>query len=123
MEDDAALCPLWRQRLLSELPKAPSDADVLKLFFFGHWREEDRVADHNSSEHSVFLEAREPLRGFDLFKAALYEALHGASWEKVPIAGFYAGTQAYLIRPSGARKLLQNIRGKPFQAVHLKSSI
>ena len=30
-----------------------------------------------------------------------------AGWSKVPAAGFYAGTQAYLIRPSGARKLLE----------------
>ncbi|CAJ1406863.1 unnamed protein product [Effrenium voratum] len=42
-----------------------------------------------------------------------------AGWSNVPIAGFYAGTQAYLIRPSGARKMLENIRGKPFQDIDM----
>lgn len=38
MEDDVALCPAWRERMMQELPQAPIDADVIKLYFFGHWR-------------------------------------------------------------------------------------
>ncbi|CAK8990898.1 unnamed protein product [Durusdinium trenchii] len=114
MEDDVALCPAWRERMMQELPQAPIDADVIKLYFFGHWRKEDAVTGLNNSA-TPFLEARDPLRSFDLFKAASYELLHGRGWSSVPIAGFYAGTQAYLIRPSGARKLLKKIRGQPFQ--------
>lgn len=113
MEEDAELCPHWRQRLVPDLAKAPKDADVLKLFFFGHWRKEDALED------SPFLQARSPLNGWDLFKAASYEFLHGSGWSDVPVAGFYAGTQAYLIRPSGARKLLESIRGQPFQDIDM----
>ncbi|CAK9026332.1 unnamed protein product [Durusdinium trenchii] len=121
MEEDVDLCPYWRQRMEKELPQAPADAEIIKLYFFGHWRKEDevKVSVRNDSEPATvtpFLDARDPLRGFDLFKAASYEFLHGASWSSVPVAGFYAGTQAYLIRPSSARKLLKQIRGKPFQA-------
>jgi len=117
MEDDVVFCPGWRERMQRELPLAPADAEVIKLFFFGHWRAEDQVG--NSSLPGPFLEAKDPLRGWDLVTSALYELLHGAGWSKVPAAGFYAGTQAYLIRPSGARKLLENIRGKPFQDIDM----
>ncbi|CAE7615064.1 unnamed protein product [Symbiodinium pilosum] len=117
MEDDVIFCPGWRERMQRELPLAPHDADVIKLFFFGHWRAEDQVG--NSSLPGPFLQAKDPLRGWDLVTSALYELLHGAGWSKVPAAGFYAGTQAYLIRPSGARKLLENIRGKPFQDIDM----
>eukprot|EP00440_Ansanella_granifera_P069456 gb/GFBE01075355.1/.p1 GENE.gb/GFBE01075355.1/~~gb/GFBE01075355.1/.p1 ORF type:complete len:395 (+),score=50.53 gb/GFBE01075355.1/:1-1185(+) len=118
MEDDVTFCPGWRQRMLEELPMAPPDADVIKLFFFGHWRQEDEVK-NSSGLPSPFLEARDPLRGWDLFSSSLYEVLHGHGWSQVPIAGFYAGTQAYLIRPSGARKLLAAINGKPFQDIDM----
>ncbi|CAK9039221.1 Uncharacterized protein SCF082_LOCUS22945 [Durusdinium trenchii] len=124
MEEDVDLCPYWRQRMEKELPQAPADAEIIKLYFFGHWRKEDevKVSVRNDSEPATvtpFLDARDPLRGFDLFKAASYEFLHGASWSSVPVAGFYAGTQAYLIRPSSARKLLKQIRGKPFQDIDM----
>ena len=38
MEDDVMLCPTWRERMIKELPEAPTDADIIKLYFFGHWR-------------------------------------------------------------------------------------
>eukprot|EP00438_Fugacium_kawagutii_P009826 Skav212327 [mRNA] locus=scaffold3374:194452:195567:- [translate_table: standard] len=122
MEDDVDLCPKWRVRMLEELPLLPADADVVKLYFFGHWRKEDAAPPVNISGHmepSPFLLAENPLSQVDIIKAATYEVLHGAGWSNVPVAGFYAGTQAYLIRPSGARKLLQNIRGKPFQDIDM----
>jgi GR25 family glycosyltransferase involved in LPS biosynthesis len=123
MEDDAELCPHWQQRLAKELPQVPADADVLKLFFFGHWRAEDRVRAPDGSD-TPFLEARDPLKGKDLVTAALYEILKGGislnlSWASVPIAGFYAGTQAYLVRRSGARKLLEAVKGSPFQDIDM----
>lgn len=120
MEDDVTFCPGWRSRMLQELPMAPADADVIKLFFFGHWRAEDGVPSlGNMSSPSLFLEAKDPLRSRDLVTSALYEVLHGAGWSTVPAAGFYAGTQAYLIRRSGARKLLNAINGKPFQDIDM----
>eukprot|EP00438_Fugacium_kawagutii_P009824 Skav212325 [mRNA] locus=scaffold3374:189394:190461:- [translate_table: standard] len=122
MEEDVDLCPKWRLRMLEELPLVPADADVVKLYFFGHWRKEDAAPSVNISgriEPSPFLLAENPLSQFDIIKAATYEVLHGAGWSNVPVAGFYAGTQAYLIRPSGARKLLQNIHGKPFQDIDM----
>ena len=122
MEEDVDLCPKWRRRMAEELPLLPADADVVKLYFFGHWRKEDAAPAVNQSGHmtsSPFLIARNPLREFDIIKAATYEVLHGAGWSNVPIAGFYAGTQAYLIRPSGARKLLESIHGKPFQDIDM----
>jgi len=121
MEDDVSFCPGWRSRMLQELPMAPADADVIKLFFFGHWRSEDEVPSFrgNLTARSPFLEAKDPLRSKDLVTSALYEVLHGAGWKNVPAAGFYAGTQAYLIRPSGARKLLAAINGKPFQDIDM----
>lgn len=119
MEDDSALCPGWRQRMLQELPEAPVDADIIKLFFFGHWRAEDEVIVDPGNPNSPFLEAKDPLKMFDIFKASSYELLHGATWKTVPTAGFYAGTQAYLLRRSGAKKLLAQIRGKPFQDVDM----
>eukprot|EP00913_Durusdinium_trenchii_P006514 g6119.t2 len=82
MEDDVALCPAWRERMMQELPQAPIDADVIKLYFFGHWRKEDAVTGLNNSA-TPFLEARDPLRSFDLFKAASYELLHGRGWSSV----------------------------------------
>mmetsp|Transcript_76002 Transcript_76002/g.198223 ORF Transcript_76002/g.198223 Transcript_76002/m.198223 type:complete len:397 (-) Transcript_76002:129-1319(-) len=123
MEDDAELCSHWQQRLAQELPQVPADADVLKLFFFGHWRAEDGVKAPNGSD-TPFLEARDPLKGKDLVTAALYEILKGGvtlnlSWKNVPIAGFYAGTQAYLVRRSGAKKLLEAVQGAPFQDIDM----
>lgn len=122
MEEDVDLCPKWRRRMAAELPLLPPDADVVKLYFFGHWRKEDAAPSVNKSGHKVpspFLLAQNPLSEFDIIKAATYEVLHGAGWSNVPVAGFYAGTQAYLLRPSGARKLLQNIQGKPFQDIDM----
>eukprot|EP00439_Symbiodinium_sp_Y106_P041409 s1812_g5.t1 len=115
----AAHVRLWRDLASGKLPTQGASSEgepdpwylvmeddvVIKLFFFGHWRAEDQVG--NSSLPGPFLEAKDPLRGWDLVTSALYELLHGAGWSKVPAAGFYAGTQAYLIRPSGARKLLE----------------
>lgn len=123
MEDDAVLCPNWEERLAQELPQVPADADVLKLFFFGHWRAEDKVKASDGSD-TPFLEARDPLKGKDLVTAALYEILKGGislnlSWKSVPIAGFYAGTQAYLVKRSGARKLLEAVKGSPFQDIDM----
>jgi GR25 family glycosyltransferase involved in LPS biosynthesis len=118
LEDDAMLCPGWQRRLAQELPRAPADTDVLKLFFFGHWRGEDKVKDPDGTD-TPFLEVRDPLNGRDLVTAALYEILEGAHWDSVPIAGFYAGTQAYLIKRGGARKLLHAIRGTPFQDIDM----
>lgn len=43
MEEDVDLCPYWRQRMEKELPQAPADAEIIKLYFFGHWRKEDEV--------------------------------------------------------------------------------
>ena len=122
MEEDVDLCPKWRRRMAEELPLLPPDADVVKLYFFGHWRKEDAAPAVNKSGHKVpspFLLAQNPLSEFDIIKAATYEVLHGAGWSNVPVAGFYAGTQAYLLRPSGARKLLENIQGKPFQDIDM----
>ena len=122
MEEDVDLCPKWRRRMAEELPLLPPDADVVKLYFFGHWRKEDAAPAVNKSGQQVrspFLLAQNPLIEFDIIKAATYEVLHGAGWSNVPVAGFYAGTQAYLVRPSGARKLLENIQGKPFQDIDM----
>lgn len=122
MEEDVDLCPHWRRRIATELSLLPADADVVKLYFFGHWRKEDAAPPVNKSgklEPSPFLLAQHPLQEFDILKAAMYEMLHGAGWKNVPVAGFYAGTQAYMLRPSGARKLLQSINGKPFQDVDM----
>lgn len=121
MEDDVAFCPNWRDRMLKEMPSAPKDADVIKLFFFGHWREQDRVSTGQNIDpaFSPFLKAQDPLNVWDLVKASVYELLHGGGWSTVPTAGFYAGTQAYLIRPSGARKMLANINGLPFQDIDM----
>jgi len=118
MEDDAQLCPGWRKRLADEMPQVPADADVVKLFFFGHWRGEDKVKNPDGSD-SPFLQVKDPLKGKDLVTAALYELLKGGSWKTVPIAGFYAGTQAYLIKRAGAQKLLKAIRGAPFQDIDM----
>lgn len=174
MEDDAALCPGALRRLERELPQAPTDADVLKLFFFGHWREEDQVKAPDGSK-TPFLEVRDPLNSVDLVKASSYEffdsfyemskdAIEDAGdwienkskaklpasftaklglqgdgapasqqprwsgqgdgsedsvWKNVPVAGFYAGTQAYLISRSGARKLLRAIKGALFQDIDM----
>jgi len=120
MEDDVAFCPNWRTRMLKEMPLLPMDADVVKLFFFGHWREQDKVsADNADLAFSPFLKAKDPLNLWEVLKASMYELLHGGGWSTVPTAGFYAGTQAYLLRPSGARKLLANINGLPFQDIDM----
>eukprot|EP00928_Gymnodinium_smaydae_P063999 TRINITY_DN47444_c0_g1_i1.p1 TRINITY_DN47444_c0_g1~~TRINITY_DN47444_c0_g1_i1.p1 ORF type:complete len:398 (+),score=20.36 TRINITY_DN47444_c0_g1_i1:90-1283(+) len=121
MEDDSTLCPMWRSRMLKELKVVPPDAAVIKLFFFGHWREEDRIRLNgtNGTSQSPFLRASDPLNGWDLVTSALWEITRGAGWDDVPIAGFYAGTQAYLIRPSGAKALLTSIEGAPFQDIDM----
>mmetsp|Transcript_112307 Transcript_112307/g.349953 ORF Transcript_112307/g.349953 Transcript_112307/m.349953 type:complete len:418 (-) Transcript_112307:170-1423(-) len=119
MEEDAALCPGWRQRMATELPLIPPDADVVKLFFFGHWRKEDQLPDSPDGTPSPFLMGRDPMKGSDIAKASAYEILKGASVDNVPIAGFYAGTQAYLVKRRSARKLLSQIKGKPFQDIDM----
>lgn len=119
MEDDAALCPGWRERMEAELPQLPSDADIVKLFFFGHWRKEDQLPDAPDGTPSPFLMGRNPMKTTDIARASAYELLKGASVDTVPIAGFYAGTQAYLIRRRTAQKLLTQIRGKPFQDIDM----
>mmetsp|Transcript_79925 Transcript_79925/g.212118 ORF Transcript_79925/g.212118 Transcript_79925/m.212118 type:complete len:405 (-) Transcript_79925:130-1344(-) len=119
MEDDAALCPGWRQRMELEVPQIPSDADIVKLFFFGHWRKEDQLPNGPDGQPSPFLMGRDPMRGSDIAKASLYEIMKGASVDTVPIAGFYAGTQAYLVKRRSARKLLSQIKGKPFQDIDM----
>merc|ERR1740116_236060 len=102
-----------------ELPMAPADADIIKLFFFGHWRASDAAPDLPDGSPSPFLEAKDPMKMRDILKSSAFELIHHASFDNVPLAGFYAGTQAYLIRPSGARKLLKAIRGQPFQDVDM----
>jgi len=119
MEDDAALCPGWRQRMEAEVPLIPSDADIVKLFFFGHWRKEDKLPDEPDGTPSPFLLAHDPMRTSDIARASAYEILGGASLDSVPVAGFYAGTQAYLVKRSSARKLLRQIKGKPFQDIDM----
>jgi len=119
MEDDAALCPGWRERMAADLPRLPQDADIVKLFFFGHWRATDQLPNAPDGSPSPFLEARNPMNTFDIAKASAYEIVRMESFEDVPIAGFYAGTQAYLVKPKTARKLLSAIKGKPFQDVDM----
>jgi len=119
MEDDAALCPGWRERMMNEMPLLPDDADIVKLFFFGHWRKDDVAPNAPDGTTSPFLEARNTMKALDIAKASAYELLKGATWGSVPTAGFYAGTQAYIIKRSGARKLLNAIKGKPFQDVDM----
>lgn len=119
MEDDAALCPGWRQRMEAEVPQIPSDADVVKLFFFGHWRKEDQLPDGPDGKPSPFLVGRDPMKTSDIAKASTYEILKGASFDSVPVAGFYAGTQAYLVKRRSAQKLLTQIKGKPFQDIDM----
>jgi len=119
MEDDATLCPGWRERMEAEVPQIPLDADVVKLYFFGHWRKEDELPAGPDGKPSPFLMGRDSMNGADIAKASMYEILKGASSATVPLSGFYAGTQAYLVKRRAARKLLNQIAGKPFQDIDM----
>lgn len=125
LEDDVSFCPGWLQRLEKELPNAPSDADALKLSFFGHWRAEDAVgydpsqAGNASAPFSSFLEARRPMDSKELVGACLKELLSGNGWSSVPCAGFYAGNQAYMITKKSAKKMLSLLQSQPFQDIDM----
>jgi len=114
LEDDVEFCPQWLHRLEKEIHEAPADADMLKLSYFGHWREEDAPAANASSP---FLEARSTMDAGGVSWNCVRDLTTGKGWASMPCTGFYAGNQAYLLRRRGAQKILDGMRGRPFQDI------
>lgn len=112
LENDASLCPGWRQRMEAEMPLLPSDAGLVQLHWFGHWRRKDQLADG-----SPFLQARDVFKLPDMIKSGLYELISGVPLEQVPMSPFYLSAQAYMVKRSSVRELLSGIRGMGFTDV------
>lgn len=102
------------QRLEKEIQEAPADADMLKLSYFGHWRAGDAPLGNTSSP---FLEAKDTMAAGGVLMNCFTDLITGKGFASMPCTGFYAGNQAYLLRRRGAQKILDGLRGRPFQDI------
>lgn len=118
LEEDAVFCPHWLRRLEQELPQAPSDAELLKLSYFGHWRQEDTVpVAPGRRPPSNFFEAKDVMEARGVVSECLFDLLRGSGFGSMPCTGYYAGNQAYMIKRRTARKILRLLDGRPFQDI------